>query len=243
MQKPTRKNSHKERIFSLPQNKIDFGYQTEHQGKTHEPLPKSIRNRIKQRMPMTAQQARVPLKKADGWHLSDDGKMIYRYGATVLELWSMVPAHTYGDIVAWLPQHKILFVGDIGFFYVAPWCQNAHPSKWIEVCHTIDRMDVQTIVPGHGPLGGKAELADMRDYLVLLKAEAKRRYDARMTAGAAAADIRMGKYDNWIGPERIVLNVQRFYDEFGGTLTPAVNTAGIQRATEEYNAARKAASR
>ena len=78
MQKPTRKNSHKERIFSLPQNKIDFGYQTEHQGKTHEPLPKSIRNRIKQRMPMTAQQARVPLKKADGWHLSDDGKMIYR---------------------------------------------------------------------------------------------------------------------------------------------------------------------
>jgi len=30
---------------------------------------------------------------------------------------------------------------------------------------------------------------------------------------------------------------------YGGTLTPDVNTAGIQRATEEYNAARKAASR
>ncbi len=172
-----------------------------------------------------------------------DATMRYHYAKTVLELFPMGPAHTHGDIVAYLPQHKVLFAGDIGFFYVAPWCQNAHPSKWIETCDMIRRMDVQTIVPGHGPLGGQAQLADMRDYLVLLKTETRKRYDAKVTAGAAAADIRLGKYDNWIGPERIVLNVQRFYDEFSGALTPNVNTAGIQRATEEYNAARKAASR
>jgi glyoxylase-like metal-dependent hydrolase (beta-lactamase superfamily II) len=152
----------------------------------------------------------------------------------------MAPAHTYGDIVAYLPQHKILFAGDIAFFYVAPWCQNAHPSKWIDVCDAIDRMNVQTIVAGHGPLGGKAELADMRDYLVLLRSEAKKRYDAKMTAGAAAADIRLGKYDNWIGPERVVLDVQRLYSEFTGMLTPDVDVAGIRRATEEYNTARNA---
>jgi glyoxylase-like metal-dependent hydrolase (beta-lactamase superfamily II) len=172
-----------------------------------------------------------------------DGTMTYRFGRTILELRPMVPAHTYGDVVAWLPQHKVLFAGDIGFFYVAPWCQNAHPSKWIDACDAIGRMDVQTIVAGHGPLGGKAELAEMRDYLALLKNESRRRYDAKMSAGAAAADIRLGKYDNWIGPERIVLDVQRYYDEFAGTLTPDVNLAGINRATEEYNAARKAALR
>ncbi len=168
-----------------------------------------------------------------------DGRMTYHYGQTVLELRPMVPAHTYGDIVAWLPQHKLLFAGDIAFFYVAPWCQNAHPSKWIDTCDAIARMDVRTIVAGHGPLGGQAELAEMRDYLARLKSETRRRYDAKMTAGAAAADIRLGQYDNWIGPERIVLDVQRFYDEFGGTLTPDVNVAGIRRATEDYNAARK----
>ena len=172
-----------------------------------------------------------------------DGKMTYHYGRTILDVFPMVPAHTYGDVVAYLPQHKILFAGDIAFFYVAPWCQNAHPTNWIEVCNTIDRMDVQTIVAGHGPLGGKAELAEMRDYLVLLKREARRRYDAKLTAGAAAADIRMGRYDNWIGPERIVMDVQRCYEEFAGTLTPAANPAGIRRATEEYNAARKALAR
>jgi len=55
----------------------------------------------------------------------------------------------------------------------------------------------------------------------------------------AAADIRMGKYDNWIGPERIVMDVQRFYAEFSGTLTPDVDVEGIRKATEEYNARRK----
>ena len=60
-------------------------------------------------------------------------KVTYRYGKTVVEVFPMMPAHTYGDLVVYLPQHKILFVGDIGFFYVAPFCQNAHPSNWINV--------------------------------------------------------------------------------------------------------------
>lgn len=169
-----------------------------------------------------------------------DGTMTYHYGGNVVELIPMVPAHTYGDIVAYLPEHKVLFVGDIGFFYVVPWCQNAHPSRWIDVCHQIEAMDVEVIVPGNGPLGGKTELAEMRDYLVRLKTESKRRYEAKLSAGAAAADIRMGKYDNWIGPERIVIDVHRFYEEFAGTLSPPANLPGIREATEQYNAARSA---
>jgi hypothetical protein len=74
--------------------------------------------------------------------------------------------------------------------------------------------------------------------LALLKTEARRRYDAKVSAGAAAADIRLGKYDNWIGPERIVMDVQRFYDEFAGTLTPEGNVSGIRDATNAYNAIR-----
>jgi glyoxylase-like metal-dependent hydrolase (beta-lactamase superfamily II) len=169
--------------------------------------------------------------------------MTYHYGRTIVEVFPMVPAHTYGDLVVYLPRHRIMFAGDIAFFYVAPFCQNAHPSNWIEICSRIGQMDVQTIVPGHGPLGGQAELADMRDYLVLLRKEARARYDARMSAGAAAADIRMGKYDNWVGPERIIMDTARFYDEFAGTLRPDVNTAAIRQATEDYNAARKTAGR
>jgi glyoxylase-like metal-dependent hydrolase (beta-lactamase superfamily II) len=164
-------------------------------------------------------------------------KVTYHYGKTVVEVFPMLPAHTYGDLVVYLPQHKMLFVGDIGFFYVAPFCQNAHPSNWINVVDQIvDKMDVQTIVPGHGPIGGKQHLAEMGDYLRLLRTEARKRYDARITAGTAAADIRLGKFENWIGPERIIMDTVRFYAEFGDRLTPAVDIEGIRAATLEYNA-------
>ena len=97
-------------------------------------------------------------------------------------------------------------------------------------------MNVETIIPGHGPIGGKQELAEMRGYLELLKVEARKRYVAKMTPGKAAADIRMGRYENWIGPERIVMDTVRFYAEFAGTLTPDVDVEGNRIATEEYNA-------
>lgn len=171
-----------------------------------------------------------------------DGKATYYYGKNVVEIFPLAPAHTYGDLVIAVPEHKILFAGDIGFFYVAPFCQNASPSNWIAICDRISQMDVQAIVPGHGPLGGKPELAEMRDYLALLKRESRLRYDAKVTAGAAAADIRMGKYDNWVGPERIVMDVQRFYLEFSGSLKPDVDVDGIRQATADYNAARKASA-
>ena len=170
-----------------------------------------------------------------------DGKMTYYYGKNVVEVSPMLPAHTWGDLVMYLPQHKILFAGDLAFFYVAPFCQNAHPSKWIEWCQTIEKMDVDMIIPGHGPIGGKQQQAEMRGYLELLKVEVRKRYDTRqISPGKAAAEIRMGKYENWIGPERIIMDTVRFYHEFAGTLVPGVDGAGIRQATEEYNAIKKA---
>src|ERR1044071_2325410 len=165
-----------------------------------------------------------------------EGKMTYHYGKTVIELISMTPAHTWGDTVVYLPQHKIMWVGDIGFFYVVPFFQNAHISKWLEIIDKINAMDVETIVPGHGPIGGKKELIEMGEYIRVLMREAKKRFDAGMSPGQAAADIRLGKFDNWIGPEQIVMNVVRLYHHFNGTLVPDVDRDGMLKATLEYNA-------
>ena len=56
----------------------------------------------------------------------------------------------------------------------------------------------------------------MGDYLRVLRTEARKRYDAKMSPGKAAADIRLGKFENWIGPERIIMDTVRFYAEFAG---------------------------
>ena len=81
-------------------------------------------------------------------------------------------------------------------------------------------MDVETVVPGHGPITGKNGVKAVRDYLVYVRDEAKKRHDAGMTALEAALDIDMTDYDSWGDGERIVVNVATLYKEFNGDNTP-----------------------
>jgi len=168
-----------------------------------------------------------------------DNRTTYYYGNTEVQLITMAPSHTYGDIAIYLPQYKILFAADIGFFYVAPFCHNAHPTKWMDHVDGILGMDVQTIIPGHGPIGGKKDLAEMSEYIAVFKAEARKRFDAGMSVGRAAADIKLGRFDAWIGAQdRLVMNTVRFYHEFDGTLKPEMDAEGMRVAAIEFNAVR-----
>lgn len=169
--------------------------------------------------------------------------LIYMIGGTEVQFRWVGPAHTWGDIVAYLPQHKIVFLGDVGFFWVAPYANNSLISKWIDVCHTINGWDVDILVPGHGPIGGKKELAEMAEYFKVLGVEARKRYDAKMTAGAASAEIRLGRFDNWIGPERLIMDTVRWYAEWNGSLTPDYNVNAVREATIEYNEVKARAKR
>ena len=158
------------------------------------------------------------------------------YEGTPVEFTYVGPAHTWGDLVAYLPERKILIAADLAFFYVVPFAHNGHVTKWIEAIDKALAMDVQTIVPGHGPIGGKKELAETGEYFRLLKKEARKRYDAGLSAGKAAAEVRLGRFDNWLGTERIVMNTVRLYDEFKGVITPDINYVSIKQAAAEYNA-------
>jgi cyclase len=163
-------------------------------------------------------------------------RMTYYYGGTLVELIFNGPAHTWGDVMVYIPQRKILFAADIAFFYVTPAGQNGHITRWIQAIDRIMGMDVDVIVPGHGPLGTKKELAETRAYLDLLAREVKKGYSAGMRPGQAAADIDMGRFAKWTNPERNVWNTIRLYAEFNGTLTPDMDVAATNRAMEEYNA-------
>jgi cyclase len=93
---------------------------------------------------------------------------------------------------------------------------------------------VDVIVPGHGPVGSKKELAETRAYLELMASEVRTRHQMGMSPGRAAADIRMGRFAGWTNPERNAWNAVRLYAEFNGTLTPAIDTAAQNKAVEEY---------
>jgi cyclase len=146
------------------------------------------------------------------------------------------PAHTSGDTLVRLPREKVLFMSDIAFFDVTPLNGSGYVADWIKVCEDILRDPaVETIVPGHGPVGGKAQLDDMLNYLKLLVREGRRGYDAGLSAGRAAAEIDLGHYAKWTDAERVAPNIARLYAEFAGTLGTNMDREATTKAVAEFN--------
>ena len=96
-------------------------------------------------------------------------------------------------------------------------------ANWVAACDRMLGMDVETVVPGHGPVTDKAGVAQVRDYLTFIAAEATARHDVGMSAWDAAQDIALGPYGDWGEFGRIAVNVEAVYRE----LEPGYVPAGI----------------
>ncbi|MEP7314237.1 MAG: MBL fold metallo-hydrolase [Pseudomonadota bacterium] len=163
-------------------------------------------------------------------------RMSVYYGDTQVDFVWPGRAHTSGDALIRLPKERIIFMGDIGFFGVTPLNGSGFIVDWIKVCdNLLQDPGIETIVPGHGPVGGKADLKDMRDYLALLLTEGRRSYDAGISAGRAAAQIQLGKYATWTDADRLPTNIARLYSEFKGTIGPDMDRDLARQAVVEYN--------
>ena len=120
-----------------------------------------------------------------------------------------------------VPADKTLFTGDILFIDGHPIMWAGPVENWIAACETIIGMDVETIVPGHGPVTDKKGVARVSDYLVYIRDEAKKRYDSGMGALEAARSIALDDFAGWGDAERIAVNVATLYREFGAKDTPS----------------------
>jgi glyoxylase-like metal-dependent hydrolase (beta-lactamase superfamily II) len=150
-----------------------------------------------------------------------DESLAQRSGDTRVELRRVGPAHTRGDTLVHLPASRTVFTGDILFIEGHPIMWAGPVGNWIGACEYILGLDVQTVVPGHGPVTDKRGVRAVRDYLVYVRDEARRRFDAGMPAWEAALDIALADYSAWGDAERIVVNVDTLYREFAGNPEPA----------------------
>ena len=138
-------------------------------------------------------------------------------GSKTMRLMHVGPAHTPGDILAYVPADKTVFTGDILFIEGHPIMWEGPVGNWIDACDKIMALDIETVVPGHGPITDKRGVKAVRDYLIYVRDEARKRFDAGLSAFEAAQDINMSDYDSWGDGERIVVNVATLYREFSGT--------------------------
>jgi cyclase len=144
-----------------------------------------------------------------------EGELELRVGDRTVRLIEVGPAHTAGDVVAYVPDQGIVFTGDILFHGGHPIVWAGPVSNWIDACDRVLALGAETVVPGHGPLAGPRAVEDLKGYFELLTSEARMRYDAGMDFLSAARDVELGPYAEWGEAERLAVNVHALYRDFG----------------------------
>jgi cyclase len=123
------------------------------------------------------------------------------------------PAHTTGDVVAWLPAHGVLFAGDLIFNGGTPFVLMGSVAGSLRALDTLRQLPATTIVPGHGDLCGPDRIDDVAGYLAFVQRLAAEARAAGLSPLDAARQADLGEYADLLDSERIVGNLHRAYAE------------------------------
>jgi cyclase len=127
-------------------------------------------------------------------------------------------AHTTDDSIVWLPERSVLFCGDLLFNGGTPFVLMGSVVGAIEVLETVLKpLGAQTIVPGHGPVGGPGLIEDVLAYLRFVSDTAQAGLAAGLSPLEAARGTDLGAFASLSDRERIVGNLHRAYAELQGT--------------------------
>lgn len=133
-----------------------------------------------------------------------------------IELIFVGPAHTTNDIVAWIPERKLLFTGDVIFNGGTPFALGGSVGGWLKALERIEALGAETIVPGHGPVCGPEAITAVRSYLRFIQETAKRGMEAGTPPLELAQSLDLGQFKDLHDPERLVPNLHRAYSELRG---------------------------
>lgn len=161
-------------------------------------------------------------------------KMTLWLGSVEVQILQLGRGHTKGDTVAWLPQEKILFSGDLVEFDATPYAGDAYFQDWPQTLDNIAALKPEKLVPGRGaalqtPEQVQAGLAGTRAFISDLyesvKAGAAKGEDLRKVYEATFAKLQP-KYGHWVIFNHCMpFDVTRAYDEATQYPDPRIWTA------------------
>jgi cyclase len=80
------------------------------------------------------------------------------------------PGHTPGQIAVHVPEERVVFTGDTVFSECQTWLMTSDVDQWVDALEFIRALDVDRLVPGHGPITTTRYLDVQRAVLLEWKA-------------------------------------------------------------------------
>ena len=162
------------------------------------------------------------------------GEMTVWLGKIEVRLMQLGRGHTKGDTVAWLPQQKILFSGDLVEFDATPYAGDAYFRDWPQTLDNIAALGPEKLVPGRGaalvtPEQVRAGLAGTRNFIADVHASVEAGVKAGKNLNAVYKDTFAAlkpKYGHWVIFDHCMpFDVTRCYDEVTQHPDPRIWTA------------------
>jgi len=79
-------------------------------------------------------------------------------------LWT--PGHVPGQLAVYIPEERVVFVGDTIFNHCQTWLYTSNMQQWFRSLDRLLDLDVDFIVPGHGEVCNKQEIYVQRAFLL-----------------------------------------------------------------------------
>ncbi len=94
-------------------------------------------------------------------------------GGVEVDLVYVAPSHSKGSIMVHVPDEKVVFAGDILFTDFHPYMADGDLKGWQQTLDFLATLEADKIIPGHGPLSDKKDVADMKAYIIAFDKKAK----------------------------------------------------------------------
>jgi glyoxylase-like metal-dependent hydrolase (beta-lactamase superfamily II) len=162
------------------------------------------------------------------------GQMSIWLGQLEVQLLQVGRGHTKGDTIAWLPEQKILFSGDLVEFDATPYAGDAYFQDWPQTLDKLAAMKARALVPGRGaalttPEQVAAGLQGTRDFIADVWGSVKAGVAAGKDLNAVykqTIDKLRPKYGHWVIFDHCMpFDVTRCYDEATQYADPRIWTA------------------
>lgn len=141
-------------------------------------------------------------------------------GGRTIEVLLLGRAHTDGDVFIYLPKEKVVATGDALIDWM-PFMNDAFIEDWVDTLSALERFDFTRIIPGHGEVAPREQLAFFRGYIGDIMAAVKKAH----AEGASVDEMKrtlpeqlgakyekgMSKYPMGQFRERIALNIEMTY--------------------------------
>lgn len=142
-------------------------------------------------------------------------------GGRTVELIEVGPAHTSGDVVAFVPDAGVVFAGDVLFIGDHPVGWAGPLEGWVAACDRLLATGAHTFVPGHGPVVGRAEVVAFRDYLTVVAEHGRAAVLRGELLGDAARAFPFERFPGLGFPERVVTLLAAVYRKHGVAGAPS----------------------